>query len=77
MSGRWHSTRATTRANSFGLMNVFQALVNDFLPDIISSFGFVSLDDILFFSPTLEEHVQHVWLVLKCLLENQLFVKAE
>lgn len=38
---------------------------------------FVYIDNILIFSTTEEEHVQHVWLVLCCLQENKLFVKAE
>lgn len=38
---------------------------------------FVYLDDILFFSPVKETHVQHVKQVLQRLLHNQLYVKAE
>ena len=64
----------------FGLTNapaVFQAMVNDVLRDMLNRFVFVYLDDILVFSKSLAEHVQHVRLVLQRLLENQLFVKAE
>lgn len=64
----------------FGLTNVpavFQVLVNDILHDMLSQFLFIYIDDILIFSETLEEHIQHVRLVLHRLLENQLFVKAE
>ena len=64
----------------FGLTNapaVFQALVNDVLRDMLNRFIFVYLDDILIFSQSMEEHVQHVSLVLQLLLENKLFVKAE
>lgn len=64
----------------FGLMNapaVFQSLVNDVLRDYLNQFVFVYLDDILIFSRSLEEHREHVRLVLQRLLENQLFVKAE
>ena len=68
-----------------GLTNtpaVFQALVNDVLRDMLNRFIFVYLDDILIFSfpflfLSMEEHVQHVHLVLQLLLENKLFVKAE
>ena len=63
----------------FGLPNapaVFQALVNDVLRDMLNRFIFVYLDDLLIFSQNMEEHVQHVRLVLR-LLENKLFVKAE
>ncbi len=64
----------------FGLVNapaVFQALVNDVLSDMLNIFIFVYLDDILIFSPSLQEHVLHVRRVLQRLLENRLFVKAE
>ena len=64
----------------FGLSNapaVFQTLVNDVLRDMLNIFVVVYLDDILIFSRSLEEHHQHVRLVLQRLLENRLFVKAE
>ncbi|KAI2653739.1 Transposon Tf2-9 polyprotein [Labeo rohita] len=64
----------------FGLSNspaVFQALVNDVLRDMVNQFIYVYLDDILIFSFSLLEHVQHVRWVLQRLLENGLFVKAE
>ncbi len=64
----------------FGLSNspaVFQALVNDVLRDRVDQFIYVYLDDILIFSSSLQEHVQHVRRVLQRLLENGLFVKAE
>lgn len=44
---------------------------------MLNQFMFVYLDDILIFSRNLDEHIQHVRLVLQCLLENRLFVKAE
>ncbi|KAL0165682.1 hypothetical protein M9458_037526, partial [Cirrhinus mrigala] len=68
------------RVLPFGLSNapaVFQALVNDVLRDMIDRFVFVYLDDILIFSPSYQDHVQHVRQVLQRLLENQLFVKVE
>ncbi|KAG1953738.1 retrotransposable element [Pimephales promelas] len=64
----------------FGLSNspaVFQAFVNDVLRDMVDQFIYVYLDDILIFSSSLQEHVQHVRQVLQRLLENGLFVKAE
>lgn len=56
---------------------VFQALINDVLRDMLNHFVFVYLDDIPVFSLTLEEHIQHVCLVLQCLPENKLHVKPE
>ena len=56
----------------FGLTNapaVFQNLINDVLRDMLNCFVFVYRN--------LQEHVQHVNLVLKRLLENRLYVKAE
>ena len=64
----------------FGLTNapaVFQALVNDVLRDMLNKFVFVYLDDILIFSKNMSEHICHVQLVLRRLLENSLYVKAE
>ncbi|KAG5848674.1 hypothetical protein ANANG_G00101330 [Anguilla anguilla] len=64
----------------FGLTNapaMFQALVNDILRDMVNRFVFVYIDDILIFSKSVQEHVQHVRRVLQRLLENQLYVKAE
>ena len=65
---------------AFGLNNalvVFQGHINDMLQDFLIQFVFVCLDDILSFSRTLEEHIQHVCLVLQQLLENRLYAKAE
>lgn len=64
----------------FGLTNapaVFEALVNDMLRDMLNPFVFVYIDDILIFSKSVEEHIQHVRAVLLRLCEHSLFVKAE
>lgn len=64
----------------FGLANapaVFQDFINDVLREILNRFVFVYLDDILIFSDSLQEHIDHVQQVLKRLLENHLFVKLE
>ncbi|XP_068504911.1 uncharacterized protein [Syngnathus scovelli] len=64
----------------FGLTNapaVFQSLINDVLRDMLDKFVFVYLDDILIFSRSLPEHIKHVRAVLRRLLENSLYVKAE
>lgn len=51
--------------------------MNDVLWDMLNMFLFVYIDDIVIFSETPEEHVQHVQLVLKWQCEKQSFVKAE
>lgn len=45
--------------------------------DMLSMFLLVYIDDIFIFSETLEQHIQHVQLVLKWLPEMQSFVKTE
>lgn len=64
----------------FGLTNAlaaFQLPVNSMLLDMLKHLFFVYIDDILIFSKSLEDHVQHVRAVLLRLLEHLLFVKAE
>lgn len=54
----------------FGLTNapaVFQALINYVLCDLLNRFVFVYLDNILIFSRSLDDHRQHVRLVLQLL----------
>ncbi|KAI3351499.1 hypothetical protein L3Q82_020355, partial [Scortum barcoo] len=43
----------------------------------VAGAGFFFVDDILIFSPNLATHQRHVRQVLICLLEDQLYVKAE
>lgn len=54
------------------LVMPFGLTMNDILMDMLDVFVVVYLDDILVFSQTLEEHTQHVRLVLRRLLENRL-----
>ncbi|KAI5085992.1 hypothetical protein C0J45_23069, partial [Silurus meridionalis] len=64
----------------FGLTNapaVFQALVNEVLRDMLNTFVFVYLDDILIFSRSMDEHIRQVRQVLERLLKNGLYVKPE
>jgi hypothetical protein len=58
-----------------GAPGTFQAYVNDALREFLDEFCVVYLDDILIFSETLEEHIQHVRKVLLRLKECGLFVK--
>ncbi len=82
----WKTALSTTTGHweyqvmPFGLANapaVFQAFINDVLREMLNHFVFVYLDDILIFSDSLQEHIDHVQQVLKKLLENHLFVKLE
>ncbi|KAK3515731.1 hypothetical protein QTP70_030176, partial [Hemibagrus guttatus] len=68
------------RVMPFGLTNapaVFQALINDVLRDMLNQFIFVYLVDILIFSKSLPEHMEHIQKILLCLLDNHLYVKPE
>jgi len=52
----------------FGLSNVpstFMRLMNEMMKEYIGKFVIVYLDDILIFSTTMEEHLQHVGKVLE------------
>jgi len=62
----------------FGLTNapaVFQSFVNDIFSEDIGKYCQVYLDDIVVYSKTLEEHVQHVRTILKKLIEHKLVAK--
>ncbi|MBW0578696.1 hypothetical protein O181_118411 [Austropuccinia psidii MF-1] len=63
----------------FGLTNApapFQNIVNDIFQDLLDVFVVVSLDDIMVFSKSEEEHVNHVSTVLTRLIANNFFDKA-
>jgi len=62
----------------FGLINtpaVFQRFINDIFRDDIGKSYQIYFDDIVVFSKTLEEHVQHVPTILKKLMEYKLVIK--
>jgi len=62
----------------FGLKNApatFQSFINAVLRPYLDKFVILYLDDILIFSKNLEEHHNHVRMVLQKLIENNLYVK--
>ena len=64
----------------FGLTNApatFMRLMNDVLRPFIDSFVVFYLDDILIFSKTWSEHLQHVEQVLLSLLKHKLYANMD
>ena len=65
---------------SFGLTNApstFQALINDIFKNQLCKFVLVFFDDILVYSCTMQEHIQHLQITLDILRSHQLHVKRE
>ena len=64
----------------FGLTNVpstFQSLTNDIFKRYLRKFVLVFFDDILIYSSSWEDHLQHVKFVLDILGSHNLFLKRE
>jgi len=64
----------------FGLRNapsVFQRFIQDILDQVIGTCVQVYLDDIIIYSKNINEHVNHVKLVLSLLIKNGLYAKLE
>ena len=80
-----HKTAFTTRFGQFewlvmpfgvsGGPATFQRLMNNVLKKFLDDFVSAYLDDILVYSETKEEHLEHLRLVLTALRENKLLVK--
>jgi hypothetical protein len=63
---------------SFGLMNAlahFMYLINSVFMSELDKFVVVFMDDILVYSKGMEEHEEHLWIVLQWLWEQQLYAK--
>jgi hypothetical protein len=63
---------------SFGLTNApayFMYLMNKVFMEFLDKFVVVFIDDILVYSKTVEEHAEHLRLVLQKLRENKLYAK--
>ncbi|KAI2655269.1 Transposon Tf2-6 polyprotein [Labeo rohita] len=82
----WKTAFSTTSGHyeylvmPFGLANspsYFQAFVNEVFRDMLNRYVIVYIDDILIFSNSLAEHVQHVRAVLQRLIQHQLYAKEE
>ncbi|KAL0155832.1 hypothetical protein M9458_050095, partial [Cirrhinus mrigala] len=68
------------RVMPFGLANspsYFQAFVNEVFRDMLNRWVIVYIDDILIYSSSYSEHVQHVRAVLLRLIQHQLYAKEE
>jgi hypothetical protein len=73
-----HQGHYQFRVMPFGLCNApatFQCVMNRILQPCLRRSVLVFMDDILVYSTSLHEHVEHLRTVLKLLLEAQLFVK--
>lgn len=64
----------------FGLKNapaIFQRCVNDILHDYIGKFAYVYIDDVLIFSNSYKEHLEHVSIVIQALNRANMRVSDE
>ncbi|KAI2654711.1 Transposon Tf2-6 polyprotein [Labeo rohita] len=82
----WKTAFSTTsghyeyRVMPFSLANspsYFQAFINEVFRDMLNRFVIVYIDDILIFSNSLHEHVNHVRAVLQRLISHHLYAKEE
>lgn len=82
----WKTAFLTTRGYyeyqvmPYGLANspaVCQSFINEIFKDVLNQYVVAYINDILIYSKSEAEHINHVRTVLSRLLKNQLYVKAE
>lgn len=54
---------------------IFMSLMNGIFPPFLDKFVLIFVDGILVYSRSLEEHKEHLWIVLQTLRENQHYGK--
>ena len=62
----------------FGLTNIpatFMMLMNNIFHDYLDKFVIIYLDDILIYSKTKKEHIQHLQTILEILRKHKLYAK--
>jgi len=77
-SFKTHQGHYQFKVMPFGLTNApatFQCIMNQVLQPFLWQFILVFLDDILIYSKSIEEHIQHLQQVLETLRTNKLYLK--
>lgn len=77
-ASKTHHGHFQFRVMPFGLCNApatFQCLMNSVFADYIRKFVIIFLDDILVYSKTMDEHLEHLRIVMSLLRQNQLYAK--